>query len=74
MRNKGGRQMKVMETQFDGGKSMRTVCDFCDEEPENGVLIEKPHSMIVKGQRIVSHRPQALYICLDCLQMEIENI
>jgi len=52
----------------------KTVCDFCDEEPQYGVLIEKPNSMIVNGQMIMAHRPKPLHICLDCLTREIENL
>lgn len=66
--------MCVVETQFDGGNNGKTECDFCGEEPENGALVEKPNSMIVNGQLILAHRPKPLYICLDCLQMELENI
>lgn len=66
--------MGVIESQFDGGVSGKTKCDFCDEEPENGILVEKPNSMIISGQLIIAQRPMPLYICLDCLTMELENI
>lgn len=66
--------MSVIETQFDGGATNKTACDFCNDEPENGVLIEKPNTMIVNGQMRLSHRPKPLHICLDCLIFEIENL
>lgn len=66
--------MTIMETQYEGEKTNKTVCDFCNEEPGNGVLIEKPNSMIVNDQMIVAHIPKPLYICLDCLNCEIENL
>lgn len=66
--------MSVIEAQLYGGLTEKKECDFCNEEPENGVLIEKPNSMIVHGQVIVSHRREPLHICMDCLTMEIENI
>ncbi|PGK51310.1 hypothetical protein CN918_26325 [Priestia megaterium] len=66
--------MTVLETQFDGGKTQKRECDLCMEEPENKVLIEKPSSMIIDGQLILSHRPKPLHICLDCLMVDIENM
>lgn len=66
--------MKIMEAQYEAGRINKTTCDFCNEEPENGVLIEKPHSMIINGQLVESHRPKPIHICLDCLVMEIENL
>ena len=66
--------MVVIEAVVNGGFSSKTECDLCMEEPENGVLIEKPNSMIVNGQVFLAHRPKPLHICLDCLTMEIENM
>lgn len=66
--------MAVIEMQFAGGVSKKIACDFCNEVPENGVLIEKPNSMIANGQVIVFQRPEPLHICLDCLVSEVENI
>jgi hypothetical protein len=66
--------MEVMEAQFNKGKVRKTKCDFCHEEPENRILIEKPGSMIINGELIVSVRKEPLYICLNCLQFEAENI
>jgi len=66
--------MNILESQFDGGLAQKRECDLCGEEPENNVLIEKPLSMIINGQLLMSHRPKPLHICLDCLIMEIENI
>ncbi|RKD26706.1 hypothetical protein BEP19_16000 [Ammoniphilus oxalaticus] len=65
---------EVIEAQYDGGTTVKTKCDFCMEEPENNVLLEKPLSMIVAGQIILSQRNKPLFICLDCLTGEIENI
>jgi hypothetical protein len=66
--------MSVIEIQTTGKQNRKIQCDFCNEEPENGVLIEKPNSMIINGQMIVSHRKIPLHICLDCLNFEIENM
>jgi hypothetical protein len=66
--------MEIIESQFTGGMQGKKDCDFCCEESENGVLVEKPNSMIINGQLIVSHRNRPLYICLDCLKEEAENI
>lgn len=66
--------MGVIEAVTDGGVSNKRECDLCMEEPENGVLIEKPNSMIVNGQVFVAHRPKPLHICLDCLVMDVENM
>ena len=66
--------MVVIEALVNGGFSTKTECDLCMEEPENGVLIEKPNSMIVNCQVFLAHRPKPLHICLDCLTMEIENM
>lgn len=66
--------MTIIESQFDGGESDKKECDFCNEAPENEVLIEKPNSMIVNGKLILSHRPNPLYICLGCLAFDIENL
>lgn len=65
--------MLVIETQYDGGKSDKKECDLCSEEPENNILIEKPKSMIIEGRVIVSVRKLPLYICVDCLLVEIEE-
>jgi hypothetical protein len=51
----------------------KTTCDFCMDEPENGVLFEKPGTAIVKGKVYLSFSAQPLYICLDCLRFEAEN-
>ena len=66
--------MIVIESQHKGGPSNKTACDLCNEEPENGVLVEKPKSMIVNGEVILSYRPKPLFICLECLTFEIENM
>lgn len=66
--------MPIIETIVDGGVESKINCDFCNEEPENGVLIEKPNSMIIKGQIQVSYRQKPLHICMGCLQFEIENL
>lgn len=66
--------MDIIESLFDGGVSVKRECDFCMEEPENGVLLEKPNSMIIKGKVVLAHRPKPLHICLDCLTIEIENM
>lgn len=66
--------MAVIEAQFRGGNHNKLECDFCGEQPENGVLIEKPHSMIHNGQLIISQRRVPIHICSDCLMFEIENM
>lgn len=66
--------MEVIEAQYDGGVSGKIDCDLCNEEPENSVLFEKPNSMIVRGQVIGSYRPKPIFVCLECLEMEADNI
>lgn len=66
--------MDIVEVQESGGKVNKTNCDFCGEEPENGVLYEKPASMIVRGELVLSQRNQLLFVCLECLEMEGENM
>ena len=65
--------MELIEAQYDGGATEKKECDFCMEEPENGVLIEKPMSLIVEGRKLLSRRFQPIYICLGCLEAEIED-
>ena len=66
--------MNLVEAQFVAGTTTKTKCDFCGEVPENSALIEKPNSMIVNGQLIISQRAKPIFICLDCLSEEIETI
>lgn len=65
---------EVIEVHVDGGGQTKTTCDLCFEVPENNALIEKPNSMIIEGRKVIMHRPRPLYICLECLTMEIDNI
>lgn len=66
--------MRIIDATFKKELSGKTACDLCMEEPENGVLFEKPNSMIVDGQVYVAVRPRPMYVCLECLQMEAENM
>ncbi|MEN1989860.1 hypothetical protein [Paenibacillus hubeiensis] len=66
--------MELIESIHDGGPSGKVDCDFCNEQPENGVLVEKPNSMIFNGQVQVSLRAKPLFVCLTCLQFEVENL
>ena len=66
--------MKVTEIQRSKAVTGKTKCDLCFEEPENGALVEKPNSAIINGQLYVYQRPEPLYVCLNCLHFELENM
>lgn len=74
MNNKENWIPKSNLTELKNSLQGKEKCDLCGEKPENGVLVEKPGSMIVNGQLLLSITAKPLYICLDCLTFEIENV
>ena len=48
-------------------------CDLCNEEPENGILIQKPNVTIHNGQQHIHLRSKPLFVCLECINFEMEN-
>lgn len=65
--------MELIEAQYDGGRTDKKECDFCMEEPDDGILIEKPMSTIVRGRIIKSRRYGAIYLCTECLMSDIDD-
>ena len=49
------------------------LCEFCQEIPGDGILIENPNSMIIFGDIHIPEKMTTLYTCIDCLKMNIEN-
>lgn len=62
--------MELIETTFLEGTSLKEACDLCSEEPENRLLIEKPFTYIMNGNKYRSVRRNPLYMCLDCFDFE----
>lgn len=62
--------MKIIEATIKGGSISNKKCDFCNEEPENKLLIEKPFSYILDGRKYQSLRRNFIYMCLDCFDFE----
>jgi hypothetical protein len=63
-------KMDLIEATYQDGTVSNNECDFCMEEPENGLLIEKPYSYIMNGKKYKSVRKNLLYMCLECFEME----
>jgi hypothetical protein len=53
-------------------KEIKNSCDLCGTLDE--ILVEKPLSSIVNGELFVNHRPKPIWVCLDCLKIETENL
>lgn len=62
--------MTIIEATFGVGTISNKKCDFCNEEPENKLLIEKPFSYIMNGKKYQSVRKNLIYMCVECFDFE----
>lgn len=66
--------MNVIETQFATKEKPPSACSYCMEE--KSFLMVKPVAWAYKGNMTVNvnHTSHALWMCLECLSMELDMV